>query len=69
MANDQFKMLFSSGKIGNLEIKNRIVVTSHAVNYCTLDGVITQRYIDYEVAKTKGGAGLLWRLLQKCVSK
>ena len=57
MAADQFKMLFSPGKIGNLEMKNRIVVTSHETNYCYLGGEVSQRFIDYYVAKAKGGAG------------
>ncbi|MDD3897429.1 MAG: FAD-dependent oxidoreductase [Syntrophomonadaceae bacterium] len=60
MANDQFKMLFSPFKIGNMEVKNRVVTTAHAVNFGTfMDGEITQRYIDYEVAKAKGGYGMI----------
>lgn len=59
MADDQFKYLFSPGKIGNLELKSRICNSAHVLNYGTLEGEITQRYIDYEEERAKNGAAML----------
>ncbi|WFD08885.1 FAD-dependent oxidoreductase [Tepidibacter hydrothermalis] len=54
-----FKKIFKSIKINNLEIKNRLVSTGLATNYCNKDGTVTQRYIEYNEAKAKGGWGLI----------
>jgi len=51
--------LFEPGKIGNIEIRNRLVmapVTTYSVGF---DGGITDRIIDYLAARAKGGAGLI----------
>lgn len=52
-------MLFSPIKIGNCEIPNRLVVPAMVTNYCTADGILTDRYIGYMTEKAKGGFGLL----------
>lgn len=51
--------LFSKGKIGNCEIKNRLVVTAMVTNYCDNKGMATERYIRYHEEKAKGGWGLI----------
>lgn len=51
--------LFSKGKIGNCEIKNRLVVTAMVTNYCDKEGNATERYIRYHEEKAKGGWGLI----------
>lgn len=51
--------LFSMGKIGNCEIKNRLVVTAMVTNYCNKEGEATERYIRYHEEKAKGGWGLI----------
>ena len=51
--------LFSPEKIGNCEIKNRLVVTAMVTNYCNSDGIATERYIRYHEEKAKGGWGLI----------
>lgn len=51
--------LFSSGKIGNCEIKNRLAVTAMVTNYCDHKGFATERYIAYHEEKAKGGWGLI----------
>lgn len=51
--------LFSSGKIGNCEIKNRLAVTAMVTNYCVQKGFATERYIAYHEEKAKGGWGLI----------
>lgn len=35
--------LFNKGKIGNCEIKNRLVVTAMVTNYCNNKGEATER--------------------------
>jgi 2,4-dienoyl-CoA reductase-like NADH-dependent reductase (Old Yellow Enzyme family)/thioredoxin reductase len=51
--------LFESGKIGNLEIKNRLIVPPMATEYAAEDGRLTERYIRYYEEKAKGGWGLI----------
>ena len=51
--------LFSKGKIGNCEMKNRLVVTAMVTNYCDKEGNATERYIRYHEEKAKGGWGLI----------
>ncbi len=55
-----FPHLFQSGRIGRLEVKNRIIGSPMERNYCTAEGRVTQRYVDYMAARARGGAGLLY---------
>ena len=59
MNNKQFPKLFHPGRIGKLEIKNRLVMPPMATNYALKDGTITDRQIDYYEERAKGGAGLV----------
>lgn len=54
-----FKKIFEPGKIGNLEIKNRLIVPSMLTEYASKDGNLTERYIRYYEEKAKGGFGLI----------
>ena len=45
-------------KIGNLRIKNRIMMTGHTQLYGK-DGTLSERHINYYRERAKGGAGLL----------
>jgi 2,4-dienoyl-CoA reductase-like NADH-dependent reductase (Old Yellow Enzyme family)/thioredoxin reductase len=56
----RFPHLFRPGRIGSLEIRNRIIGSPMERNYCTSLGQVTQRYIDYLEARARGGAGLLY---------
>ena len=56
----RFPHLFQSGRIGRLEVKNRIIGSPMERNYCTAEGRVTQRYVDYMAARARGGAGLLY---------
>jgi 2,4-dienoyl-CoA reductase-like NADH-dependent reductase (Old Yellow Enzyme family)/thioredoxin reductase len=56
---NQFEMLFKPGKIGNLEIKNRIIMSPMITEYADSDGYVTQRLIDYYAERAKGGVGLI----------
>lgn len=51
--------LFLPVKIGKLKIKNALAVSSMVCNYCTDDGMATERYIAYHEEKAKGGWGLI----------
>lgn len=52
--------LLTPCKIGNMEIKNRFVVPPAGTNYDTYGGTITDQFIDYRVARAKGGYGLIY---------
>ncbi|AEM78955.1 FAD-dependent oxidoreductase [Thermoanaerobacter wiegelii] len=54
-----FPNLFSEGRIGNLVIRNRIVMPPMATNLANEDGSVSQRLIDYYVARARGGVGLI----------
>jgi len=54
-----FTSIFEPLKIGNLEVKNRLVNTGVATTYCKPDGKATERLIDYYDARAKGGWGLI----------
>ncbi|MDQ4421547.1 FAD-dependent oxidoreductase [Sphingobium sp. DEHP117] len=44
--------------VGPFTLKNRMAVAPHGPFYAD-KGVLTQRYVDYEIEKAKGGAGLV----------
>jgi 2,4-dienoyl-CoA reductase-like NADH-dependent reductase (Old Yellow Enzyme family)/thioredoxin reductase len=51
--------LFSPGRIGTLDLKNRILMAPMEKNLALPTGAVTQRYIDYCEARAAGGAALL----------
>lgn len=52
--------LFEPGRIGRLTLKNRIVMASiNTSGNINPDGTLSQRGIDYYVARAKGGVGLI----------
>lgn len=51
-------LLFQKGKIGNLELPNRLLMTAMVTNYCSEDGKPTERFIAYHEARARGGIGL-----------
>ena len=51
--------VFQPLSIGACEIPNRFVVTAMVTNFCTEDGMATERYIAYHEEKAKGGYGLI----------
>lgn len=57
--NTQFPNLLKPGKIGSLEIKNRVVMGPTETLYATSDGEITDKIIDYYVERARGGCGLI----------
>ena len=55
----QFKTLFSPFRIGNLDLKNRIVMPPMATHFAAEDGSINDRHIAYYLRRIKGGVGYI----------
>lgn len=55
----KYEKLFSPMKIGNCEIKNRIVMSPMMMGFGQIDGTPTKKMIDYYAERAKGGAGLI----------
>lgn len=55
----KYKMLFTSGKIGNVELKNRIVMPPMMLGFGQFNGKPTKEMIDYYEERAIGGAGLI----------
>lgn len=53
------KNLFTPTKVGSCEIPNRLFVPAMVTNYCTYDGMVTERLIRYLEEKAIGGFGLI----------
>ena len=54
-----YDKLFEKGKIGNVEIKNRLVMTPMGTNLAELDGTVGPAMLAYFEARAKGGCGLI----------
>jgi len=54
-----FPRLFAPGRIGRLDLPNRILMAPMEKNLATAGGAVTQRYIDYCEARAAGGAALI----------
>lgn len=52
------KKLFEPIKIGNLELKNRIIMAAMVSNFATPDGYVTERLKNYHANIARGGVGL-----------
>ena len=59
MISNAYPHLLSPGRIGGLELKNRIAVTAMGVSLSEDDGSVGERLIAYHEAQAKGGAGLI----------
>lgn len=55
----QFAHTFQSGKIGNMELKNRIVMTAMGTRLSSESMGVTDRNIDYFAERAKGGVSLI----------
>lgn len=51
--------LFTPKAVNKCVMPNRLVVPAMVTNYCTADGMITERYIRYIEEKAKGGWGMI----------
>ncbi|TGR10536.1 FAD-dependent oxidoreductase [Mesorhizobium sp. M4B.F.Ca.ET.190.01.1.1] len=57
MSEIQFTHLLSPLQLGSLSLRNRMIFTAHDSSQ-QVQGKVTEAYIAYQVARTKGGAGL-----------
>lgn len=58
MLNNQFSHLLSPIQLGKVALRNRMIFPAHDSLLQGHDGLINDRYIAYQVARTRGGAGL-----------
>ncbi|MGB7473957.1 FAD-dependent oxidoreductase [Trichococcus sp.] len=54
------KLIEKKGYIGNLEIKNRLVMTAMGIGYADHEGNATDEIIQFYAERAKGGAGLVF---------
>ena len=59
MTSNRFPHLLSPGRIGTLELRNRIVVTAMGVSLSEDDGTVGERLIAYHEEQARGGVGLI----------
>ncbi len=55
----RFKKIFEPTRIGQIHLKNRIVMPPMGTNYAEKGGSISQRTLDYYEARARGGVGLI----------
>ena len=61
MSSNRYPHLLSPGRIGSMELKNRIAVSAMGVSLSEDDGTVGERLIAYHEAQAAGGAGLTGR--------
>ena len=54
-----FPKLFEPGKIGTMQLSNRIIMAPMATLYANEDGTVSDRLIRYYVERAKSGLGLM----------
>lgn len=59
MSSNRFPHLLSPGRIGSMELRNRIAVTAMGVSLSEEDGTVGEQLIAYHEQQAKGGAGLI----------
>ena len=55
----QFTKLFEPGKMGKVDLKNRIIMAPCGTHYSSHYGVVTDQQLAYYGERAKGGAGLI----------
>ena len=55
----KFKRLLEPGRIGQMEVRNRIVMPGMQTGLCPEDGYVTQNMKDYYDERARGGVGLI----------
>lgn len=56
---EQLRNLFNPIKIGEMELKNRLVMLPVTTGYGEDDGTVGDRFVDYFIERAKGGVGLI----------
>jgi len=52
-------VLLTPGRIGNVEIKNRVVMPPMTTRLADEDGFVTEHTVNYYMARVRGGVGLV----------
>ncbi len=65
----ELNKLFQPGRIGSLELKNRIVMAAMGTGYCHHDGYVLDEYIAFMEERAKGGTGLLMTGVTRILSE
>ena len=55
----EINVLLTPGRIGNVEIKNRIVMPPMTTRLADEDGFVTEHTVNYYMARVRGGVGLV----------
>jgi 2,4-dienoyl-CoA reductase-like NADH-dependent reductase (Old Yellow Enzyme family) len=55
---EKYAPLWETLQVGSVKLKNRVVVTAHALQYAE-NNMMTQQSVDYYEERAKGGAGLI----------
>ncbi len=56
---NRYDSLLSPGRIGSMELRNRIVMTAMGSNLCNPDGTLNERIKAYYEARARGGAAMV----------
>jgi len=59
MIGTRLKKIFEPTNIGQMQLKNRIVMPPMGTNYAEAGGAVSQRMLDYYEARARGGVGLI----------
>ena len=59
MASKMFPHLFTPGKIGTLELKNRVMKAPQSSGMSNMDGTVSERLVRYYRKQAAGGAGMI----------
>ena len=55
-----YDLLFSPAEIGNVTVKNRIIMEPMCLGFGQFDGRATDTMMDYYEERAKGGVGLIY---------
>lgn len=56
---DTLERIFAAGRLGTLEVKNRLIMAPLLARAAETDGRVSQRLIDFYAERAKGGVGLI----------
>lgn len=59
MVKFDFRKLFETGRIGSMELKNRIIMPPMTTMFANENGAVTDQLVHYYTERAKGGAGLI----------
>lgn len=54
-----FEHLLKPARIGKMTLRNHVIMAPTETHFCTTDGMLTQKDIDYYVRRARGGVGLI----------